>query len=315
MPSMLPSPVRGIIPPMVTPLSDHDTLDRAGLERLIEHILAGGTAGLFILGTTGEGPALSYRLRREMIGRTCAQVNGRVPVFAAITDTSFTEAVEMARFAAASGAAAVVAAAPYYFIASQPELLGYITRLAERVPLPLFLYNMPSLTKVGFEPETVARAAEIPGIAGLKDSSASMIYLHRVQRLLRGNDQFTLLVGPEELLAESVLAGAHGGVNGGANLHPRLYVDTYEAAQRGERATALRLHDRIMDLSAGIYRVDSSPSSYLRGLKCALALLGLCCGELAEPYRSFGPAETRAVQEALESLGLLSETTRARRSG
>src|SRR5512136_2166219 len=83
--------VRGIIPPLVTPLRERDTLDAAGLERLIEHVLSGGVHGLFILGTTGEGPSLSYRLRREVISRTCRQVANRVPVLVGITDTAFVE--------------------------------------------------------------------------------------------------------------------------------------------------------------------------------------------------------------------------------
>ena len=83
------SPLTGIVPPLVTPLRARDELDVAGLEKLIEHILAGGVSGLFILGTTGEGPSLSYRLRREFIGRVCRQVNNRVPVLVGITDTAF----------------------------------------------------------------------------------------------------------------------------------------------------------------------------------------------------------------------------------
>ena len=86
-----PVPLRGIIVPMITPLLDRDTLDVAGLERLIEHILAGGVHGLFILGTTGEAPSLSYRLRYELIERTCTQVAGRVPILEANTDTAFVE--------------------------------------------------------------------------------------------------------------------------------------------------------------------------------------------------------------------------------
>src|SRR6201995_4303684 len=101
-------PLTGIIPPMITPLRDRDELDIAGLERLIEHILAGGVHGLFILGTTGEGPSLSYPLRRELIQRVCKQVNHRVPVLAGITDTSFVESVNVARAAAESGATAIV---------------------------------------------------------------------------------------------------------------------------------------------------------------------------------------------------------------
>src|SRR5580692_9044910 len=102
---------RGIIPPIVTPLRARDELDVAGLERLIEHILGGGVHGLFVLGTTGEAPSLSYRLRRELIERTCRQVAGRVPVLVGITDTAIVEAISLSHFAAESGAQALVVSA------------------------------------------------------------------------------------------------------------------------------------------------------------------------------------------------------------
>ena len=104
----LARPLCGIIPPMVTPLLDRDMLDVPGLERLIEHILAGGVHGLFILGTTGETPSLSHRIRHELIERVCVQVRGRVPVLVGITDTSFVESVEIARKAEQVGASALV---------------------------------------------------------------------------------------------------------------------------------------------------------------------------------------------------------------
>src|ERR1700744_3160250 len=99
-------PLNGIVPPMVTPLRDRDVLDVDGLERLIEHILAGGGSGLFILGTTGEGPSLSYRLRTELIDRVCHQVRERVPVLVGITDTAFMESMHVAPAAANAGPAA-----------------------------------------------------------------------------------------------------------------------------------------------------------------------------------------------------------------
>jgi 4-hydroxy-tetrahydrodipicolinate synthase len=123
---------------MVTPLRDRDTLDVAGLERLIEHILAGGVHGLFILGTSGEGPSLSYRLRRELIDRVCRQVTGRVPVMVGITDTAYIETLNLARHAAGAGADAVVLAPPYYLPEGQPELREYLGHLAPELPLPLF---------------------------------------------------------------------------------------------------------------------------------------------------------------------------------
>src|SRR5215469_14647740 len=104
--------LNGIIPPMITPLSGRDELDVEGLEKLVEHILSGGVGGLFILGTTGEGPSLSYRLRRELIERVCKQVNRRVSVLVGITDTAFVESINIARCAADFGGTAVVAAPP-----------------------------------------------------------------------------------------------------------------------------------------------------------------------------------------------------------
>ena len=165
---MTSSRFHGIIVPMVTPLVDRDTLDVAGLERLIEHILAGGVHGVFVLGTTGEGPGLSYRRRQEIITRTCRQVGGRVPVLVGITDTSMPESLNVARWAADAGATALVVAPPYYIPEAQPELQEYLDHLVPELPLPLFLYNMPALTKVSFELETVRRAMDEPRIVGIE---------------------------------------------------------------------------------------------------------------------------------------------------
>lgn len=302
--STFPRPLRGIIPPLATPLRDEDRLDHAGLERLVEHVLAGGVHGLFVLGSTGEAPSLSYSLRREMVERVCEQVAGRVPVLVGITDTSAAEAVGMAEWSAECEAQAVVLAPPCYFVASQGELREYCQRVAETVELPLFLYNMPGLTKVAFDVDTVARLMEVPSIVGLKDSSAQMIYFHKVRQLIAARPDFTLLIGPEELLAESVLLGGHGGICGGANLVPGLYVRLYEAAREGDLKTARALHDRVIQLSNLLYTIGPANSSYFRGIKCALSCVGLCDDYLAEPFRRFGDAERKLIEERLRTLGI-----------
>ena len=148
--------MNGIIPPLVTPLKDRNTLDRDGLERLVERLVTGGVHGLFIIGTTGEGPSLSYRLRRELITETCKIVRGRLPVFVGVTDTAFVESVNIAKHSADAGADALVAAPPYYLPEAQPELLEYIRHLLPEMPLPFYFYNMPSLTKVSFDIDTVS---------------------------------------------------------------------------------------------------------------------------------------------------------------
>jgi dihydrodipicolinate synthase/N-acetylneuraminate lyase len=302
--NVLARPLRGIIPPMVTPLLDRDTLDVAGLERLIEHILAGGVHGLFILGTTGEAASLSHRLRHEFIDRVCSQVDRRAPVLVGITDTSFVESVNVAQKATQAGADALVLAPPYYFPAGQPELLEYLEHLVRELSLPLFLYNMPNRPKPGFDPNTVRAASAIPGVVGLKDSSASMLYFHQLLSTLADRPDFTLLMGPEQLLAETVLVGGHGGVCGGANLLPRLYVDLYEAARAKDLSRIESLHKKVMRLHATIYSVGQFESSFIKGLKCALSLLGICSDFLAEPFHRFREPQRQIIRGYLEELGI-----------
>lgn len=295
--------IQGIIPPMITPLKGNDELDREGAVRLIEHMLKGGVHALFILGTTGEAQSLTYRLRYEFVELVCKQVAGRVPVLVGITDTSLDESVKLAEAAARCGAAGVVAAAPYYFAPSQQEMIEYFTALADALPLPLYLYNMPSHVKVFLEAATVKKLAEHPNIVGLKDSSANMNYFETLLYHLGGRDDFALYVGPEELTGECVLMGADGGVNGGANMFPELYVAMYEAAKAGDVVRVRELQRRIMQISVSIYTVGKYGSSYLKGVKCALSLLGICDDYISWPYRHFRAEERAKIREALEALG------------
>jgi dihydrodipicolinate synthase/N-acetylneuraminate lyase len=297
-------PLRGIIPPMVTPLLDRNTLDVEGLERLIEHILAGGVHGLFILGSTGEAPSLSYALRYELIERVCRQVAGRVPVLVGITDTSFVESVKIAQYSQQQGVRAVVLAPPYYFASGQPELLEYLGHLTAEVPLPVFLYNMPEYAKVNIDPATAVTAADNPKIVGLKDSSGDMQYFHKLQMLFADRPDFSLLVGPEELLAEAVLLGGHGGVCAGANIFPRLYVDLYNAAAAGDIAAARKLHEKVMSISMTIYSAGSFRSTILKGIKCSLGLMGICSDFIAEPFHRFREPQKQRIREYLERLEL-----------
>lgn len=297
--------LKGIVPPLVTPLSDPDTLDVAGLEKLVEHLITGGVSGLFILGTTGEGPSLSYRLRRELIDRTCALANGRVPVLVGITDTSFTESVHLARHAAERGAHSTVLAPPYYFPAGQAELIEYLDDLVRELPLPMFLYNMPGLTKVNFEHEVIRAAMQWENVIGIKDSSCDMIYFHKLLRLTKERPDWSLLVGPEELTAEAVLLGAHGGVNGGANIHPRLYVNLYQAAASQDLAKVRELHTQVIELASRIYAVGRHKSAIIKGIKCSLSLLGICNDAMAEPFHSFRQPERDQIKTHLQALNIL----------
>ena len=290
---------------MVTPLVDNEHLDAEGLERLVEHILSGGVHGLFLLGTTGEAPDLRYDVRRELVRRTCGLVSGRVPVLVGVTDTVFPESLKMAEFAKDCGAAGLVAAPPYYFAAGQPELIDYYARLADAVPLPLFLYNMPSQVKVVIEVKTVVELAKHPNIVGLKDSSGNIGYFNACRYHLRNQKDFAILMGPEEAMGEAVLMGADGGVAGGANLFPKTFVDLYDAAVAKDVDRVRELQERVMRVSSLIYGIGHHNSSFVKGVKCALSLMGICSDTLAAPREPFNSTDRELVRRRLVELGAL----------
>ena len=298
----LTAPLKGIIVPLVTPLTDNNTIDIEGLERLIEHTIAGGVQGIFILGTTGEFSSISYKMRYELIEQTCRIVNERVYVLVGIADSAFAESVNLANKAKFCGADAVVLTPPYYFTLGQPELLEYLTQIMTQIPLPLFLYNMPFQTKIEFAPETVQAIAEIPGVVGIKDSSANLSYFKQVQFALKGHPDFTFMVGPEEIMSDFVLSGGHGGVNGGANMFPKLYVDLYNASVNHDFDKIHALQQKVIQICSTIYNVGNYNSSYLKGLKCALSVIGICSDFMAEPLHRFKQPERARIEQMLKDL-------------
>jgi 4-hydroxy-tetrahydrodipicolinate synthase len=287
---------------MVTPLDQDLNLDQEGLERLVEHLIKGGVHGIFILGTTGEAPNLPYSVRAELIERTCKLVGSRVPIIVGITDTSYHDALRMAAKAYASGALAVVAAPPYYFQVGQADLLHYFKRMASDSPLPLFLYNAPLNTRLWIDVPTAIEAAAEPNIVGLKDSGLNMGYFHAVREGVRSRPDFSLLVGPDDLLAEAVLLGAHGGMAGGSNVNPRLFVDLYEAAVANNMNRVATLHQQAIQFDNAVYRATEDPHNPLRALKAALSIMGICGEAMTPPLRPISTRERETIAQYLRGV-------------
>jgi len=287
----------GLIPPMITPMSSRDRLDVDGLGRLVEHLIQGGVHGLFVLGTTGEAPSLSHRLQQEVVSRTVEFVAGRRPVLVGITDTSFVETVRLAEHAHKVGAAGLVLSTPYYFPAGQTELKYYVDELIPELPLPVMLYNIPSLTKVWFEIETLQELSEHTKVVGLKDSSGDLAYFERAVGLKKLRPEWSIMIGPEALLAKSLALGGDGGVAGGANLYPNLFVSLYESYRRGDSDWE-SLHRQIEGLQ-GIYDIGKYASRFIKGTKCGVSLLGICDDFLADPFHRFRPEDRLRVKEIL----------------
>lgn len=289
---------KGIIPPMITPLTSNSKLDFDGVDKIVNHLIDGGVHGIFILGTTGESVSLSYQARRDLIEQTSSQIKNRVPLLVGISDTSIDESLNLANLAYESGADAVVATPPYYFSLGQEELFEYYWDLADHLELPLFLYNMPSMTKIAMSVDTAVRLSKHPNIIGLKDSSANTVYFQALKYSIN-RDDFALFVGPEEIMAETVLMGGNGGVTGGANLFPKLYVKMYEAAVLHDFQTIKVLQKQILEIATLLYTIGKYNSSYLKGVKGAASLLGICNNCLASPLKPFLDKEMSQISSNL----------------
>lgn len=292
-------PLRGIIPPMVTPLLENKALDSAGLRNLIEHLLEGGVHGIFLLGTNGEGPSLGYGLRKQLITEACKIVNHRVPVLVGITDTAFEATLEIAHHAQDEGADALVVAPPFYFPLSEAEIINYFQELAPLLTLPFLAYNIPSCTKLNLSVSVVKRAKEL-GAIGVKDSSGDIDLLYAYIKAFKDTPDFSVIVGNEIFLPETILNGGHGAVAGGANVFPKLFVDLFEASLLKDLHSIANLRKKVLEVHETIYSLDNSPTQSIKAIKCALSVMGICDDYMAQPLNRLDTDKRLQVKKYLD---------------
>jgi len=291
---------------MVTPLDAKRRLDKVGVKKMVGHLLDGGVDGIFLLGTTGEGPHLSYAIRRELVKETCRIVKGRVPVLVGITETDIEDAIAFAKECKAFGAAGAVAAPPYYFKLTQAECTAWFTELADRLPMPLIVYDMPAHTDTTIEPATIAKLAAHPNIVAMKDSSSVIALFNKFRVALEPfAEKFSLFMGPDEAMGEAVLLGADGGVCTGANLWPRAFKEMYLAAKAGDVEKVRALQRFTTTSSYLLYGIGQGQSGFLKGVKAALAEMGLIQNVLAAPFEPFSGKELAKVRAAVRRLKAL----------
>lgn len=295
--------LQGIIPALATPLTPDLEPDEAGFRRLVQYQLEGGVVGLFPCSSTGEGPMLSDENWARLLGWAISEANGRVPVLAHVTDVGLPRVLDRVRRAANLGADAVAAAAPYYYQHTDAEVLGFFENLADASPLPVFVYNIPQRVKTALRVEQLLALAPHPNIAGMKDSAANaVLHLELLRRVRERELDFTVLNGTEAYLGASVMMGGDGGLLGVANLAPRLCVQLYEAAARGDAAAVRELQPRLSELT-GIFTVPGC--SFAGNLKAALALLGLGGDTVLPPFGTPSPEARAAIRALLERHDLL----------
>lgn len=290
----------GVIVPLLTPLRPDKSLDEAGLERLIEHTLNGGVSGLFLLGSTGEFALLDHETRLHLVRAARRIIAGRVPVLVGVSEPGTRASIEFGRRAVELGTEAVVASPPFYYNHSQDDLIAHFAAIAEGIPAPLVLYNIPRNVKVSLTAETVRRLMEIPNVIGLKDSAGDMAMFQSYLELRNGRTDFSVAQGGELLAALSLARGADGLVVGPANVAPRLCRGIYDAVRAGEMDRAWRLQTQLGEL-VSIHKHKSGPA----GLKAACHLMGLCGPTVAAPFEELSDEQVAQVRQTLINLELL----------
>jgi 2-dehydro-3-deoxy-D-pentonate aldolase len=196
----------------------------------------------------------------------------------------------------------VVLAPPFYYHVEQDELSDYFLEVADSIQLPLYLYNMPSRTNINIEVNTVAEVAKHPNILGIKDSSGDLMYIQSLIYALREKPDFSVFVGPEEIMAQSVLHGASGGVNGGANLYPGLFVELYEAARNSDIALVNQLQMIVTHISNTLYKIGANQPNFTKIIKESLSQKGICGPYMEKPYIPFSEEDRAIIGRCLENI-------------
>ena len=300
---------RGVIPPVITPLTTDGELDVDSYAAVLERMIDAGVDGLFLLGSSGEAAFSTDARRREILAEGMRIVDGRVPVFAGVIDTQTERVVAQARTAQELGVDALVATAPFYALGGPEVVERHFRVIRERVDLPLFAYDIPVCVHTKLEAAMLLRLGSEGIIDGVKDSSGDDVAFRQLARAnAAAGRPLALLTGHEVVVDGAYLSGADGAVPGLANVSPEPFVEQWRAAQAGDWDTVRLLQDELADLMR-IVAVTSGVSGYGAGVgsfKTALQLMGVIrTNTMTEPVAALEGENVRAIASVLEEAGLL----------
>jgi len=288
---------KGSIVAIVTPFKD-GKVDEETYRELIEFQIENGTSAIVPCGTTGESATLSMEEHARVIEIAIEAVNKRVPVIAGTGGNSTQEAIELTEHAKKVGADATLQVTPYYNKPTQEGLYQHFKAIAQAVPLPQVLYNVPGRTSVNMLPETVARLAELPEVVAIKEASGSLGQMAEVVRL--AGDKITLLSGDDNLTLPVLAIGGKGVVSVVANIVPKDNADMVKAWEEGDVKKATELYYKLLPLcQAMFYETNPIP------VKTSLALMGKIKEEMRLPLCPMAPANLEKLKKALSEYGLI----------
>ncbi len=289
--------LKGIIPPVLTPMNPDESVNMAELGNQIERMLEGGVHGLFPFGTNGEGYILSENEKIQVLEATIDQVKGRVPVYAGTGCISTADTIRISRKAQELGADVLSIITPSFALASQKELYDHYVEIAKHVDIPIVLYNIPARTGNKLLPETVAKLAkDVDIIMGAKDSSGDWDNLLAYINLTKDLDKdFRVLSGNDALILPCLEAGGAGGIAGCANVYPNVLASIYELFKAGKLEEAKAAQDSIASFRA-VFKYGN-PNTVV---KKAVSLLGYPVGDCRRPFNYLCDEGIDALQQVLK---------------
>jgi 4-hydroxy-tetrahydrodipicolinate synthase len=291
--------LRGVIPPMISPLTPEMDADSAAVGRIANFILDGGCSGLFVLGGVGEGAWLSSSQRDGLVRASVRAAAGRAPVLVGVMLPGTAPAREEALRAADAGADALVVGSPYYFGVDAASQQRHVEAILSAATLPVLLYNIPQCTHAPLATEAVAALAAEPRVLGVKDSWGDLPYFQSLLTLKQQHPTFRVLQGHEHAAMASLLLGCDGLVPGLANVAPRVLVNLVRAGHAGDVAECKRLHDQVFDLTRMYTQGIGLP-----GIYAAAAHMGLIDNVPAEPWLPIDGKQLDMVRSILRAHNL-----------
>ncbi|MEW5756656.1 MAG: 4-hydroxy-tetrahydrodipicolinate synthase [Pseudomonadota bacterium] len=283
---------------LVTPMHDDGSVDYEGLQRLIEFHIEAKTDAIVSVGTTGESATLTEAEHIEVIAKTVEFVNERIPVIAGTGSNSTHEAISLTRGAMEVGADACLLVTPYYVKPTQEGLYLHHKAVAEAVPIPQILYNVPGRTACDMLPETVERLADISNIIGIKEATGD---LNRARDILkRCGNRLDLYSGDDLTTMDFILLGGKGTISVTANVAPRAMHDMCAAAAAGDQARASAINDKLIGLHKNLF-LEANPIP----VKWALAEMGLIGHGIRLPLTPLSAKHHAAVRDAMKQAGVL----------
>lgn len=288
----------GVYTALVTPFTKSGELDVQKLKDLVDFQIKEGISGLVPVGTTGESPTLSIKENIEVIDLVVKRSAGRKKIIAGTGANCTAEALEMTKAAKNIGADASLQVAPYYNKPSQEGLYRHFMTIADKVDLPIVVYNIPGRSGVNIETDTLMRLAIHPNIVAVKEASGDMGQVMDV--LKRKPENFDLLSGDDSIAMPITLLGGSGVISVASNILPAKMEEMIGAALRGEVEKARELHFNMLPFFKSM-GLETNPLP----VKSAMAIAGMVEEvfrlPLCIPYE-----ETRfKLKEALKQQGLL----------